>query len=155
MLEKLEVNTQRIEANTQTLNSYTQSIIKLENEIGQLAMAFSRREGGKLSSQPESNPRGQYMAESLNIHKNIPEHAQAMITLRSGKIIERISQTYETNPKPESTKAKEDQGIESEPIRPEPHYLPKVPFLEALKAPIPVEKKEGKIDEMLELFKQV
>ena len=56
--EKILKALERLEVNTQTLNSHTQSIAKLEIQIGQLATAVSRREGGKLPSQPESNPRG-------------------------------------------------------------------------------------------------
>ena len=48
------------------LNSHTQSIAQLEIQIGQLATAVSRREGEKLSSQFESNLRGQFMVESSN-----------------------------------------------------------------------------------------
>ena len=56
--EKVLKALERLEVNTQILNSHTQSIAKLEIQIGQLATAFSRREGEKLPSQPESNPRG-------------------------------------------------------------------------------------------------
>ena len=47
-----------LEMNTQLLHSHTQSIAKLETQIGQLATAFSRREEGKLPSQPINNPKG-------------------------------------------------------------------------------------------------
>ena len=56
--EKILKALERLEVNTQILNSHTQSIAKLETQIGQLATAFSRREEGKLPSQPENNPRG-------------------------------------------------------------------------------------------------
>ena len=81
------------------------------------------------------------------------------MTLRSGKVIKYTSKTNETDLKPltecESPKNKEDHKIENEPTVSKSSYLPKAPFLDALKAPIPVDKKEGRLDEMLELFKQV
>ena len=99
------------------------------------------------------------MIESSNTPEAFSEHAKSIMTLRSGKVIEHTSKTNETDPKPltkaKSPKNKEDLKIEKEPTAPESSYLPKAPFSDALKAPIPADKKGGKLDEMLELFKQV
>ena len=74
--------------NTQILHSHTQSIAKLETQIDQLVTAFNRREEEKLPSQPVSNPRRQYMAESSNTHETFSEHAKSIMILRNGKLIE-------------------------------------------------------------------
>ena len=157
--EKVLKALERIEVNTQTLNSHTQSIAKLEVQIGQLATAFNRREEGKLPSQPISNPKGQFMVESSNTLEPFSEHVKSIMTLRNGKVIEQASKSNKTDPKPstesEPSKTKADQKVGDEPITPEPLYLPKVSFSEALKAPIPADKKEEKLNEMMELFKQV
>ncbi|KAI5671162.1 hypothetical protein M9H77_11526 [Catharanthus roseus] len=62
---------------TQIVDSHTQSIAKLETQIGQLANAISRRYESKLPSHPIENSR-------TNYH----EQAQALITLRNGKLVD-------------------------------------------------------------------
>ncbi|KAI5683156.1 hypothetical protein M9H77_04384 [Catharanthus roseus] len=83
LFENLSDNSQqhatssRLEVKTQILDSHTQSIAKLETQIGQLANAISRREEGRLPSNPIENPR-------TNYH----EQAKAVITLRSRKEVD-------------------------------------------------------------------
>ena len=97
------------------------------------------------------------MIESSNTLEAFSEHAKSIMTLRSGKVIEHTSKINETDPKPlteaKSPKNKEDFKIKNEPTASESSYLPKVSFLDAVKAPIPANKKGGRLDEMLELFK--
>ena len=99
------------------------------------------------------------MVESSNTPEIISKHAKSIMTLRSGKVIEHTSKTNETNSRPltksESLKSKEDPKIENKPTALESPYLPKVPFSSFLKAPTPMDKKGGRLDEMLKLFKQV
>ena len=99
-----------------------QSIAELKIQIGQLATTFSRREGGKLPSQSESNPRGQIMVESSNALEIFSEHAKSIMTLRNGKVIKHTDKTSKTNPRP-LTKP-EDPKVENESIAPESPYLP-------------------------------
>ena len=135
--------------NTQILHSHTQSIAKLETQIGQLATAFNRREEGKLPSQPIINPKGQYMAESSTGPENFPEHAKSVITLRSGKTLDQPDPTQEVElAKPEKKNEEEKESIGQAPV-------PKAPFPSALESPLPLDKKNLKMNEMLELFKQV
>ena len=99
------------------------------------------------------------MAESSNAPKIFSEHSKSIMTLKSEKVIEHMSKTNETNPrpqtKPKSPKNKKDPKVENEPTAPESSYLPKASFLDVLKAPIPADKKGERLDEKLELFKQV
>ena len=89
------------------------------------------------------------MIESSNIPEVFSEHAKSIMTLRSGKVIEHTSKTNETDPKSltesKSPKNKEDLKIEKEPNAPETSYLPKASFTDALKAPIPADKKGGRL----------
>ena len=87
------------------------------------------------------------MAESSNTPKKFFEHAKSVMTLRSGKVLKQTSKTKETNPEPltksKPSKSKEDLKKEDELTASKILYLLKTPFLYALKAPIPVEKKGG------------
>ncbi|KAI5677588.1 hypothetical protein M9H77_08538 [Catharanthus roseus] len=65
------------ESMRQILDSHAQSITKLKTQIGQLADVISRRDEGKLPSNPIENPRANY-------HKQ----AKAVITLRNGKLVD-------------------------------------------------------------------
>ena len=95
------------------------------------------------------------MAESSNVPKIFSEHAKAIMTLRNGKTLEQPSQGSLTNSESSKKRKDEDLKIGDESIMQTPPCLPKALFPSALKAPIPMDKKEGKLDEMLELFKQV
>ena len=137
-----------LEEHTQILNSHTQSIAKLETQIGQLATALSRREEGKLPSQPISNPVRSYKAESSTSPANFPEQAKVVMTLRSGRTLNQPDLSQE-NKIAEPEKPSHAKG--KEPIDQTP--APKVPFPQALK--LPFEKTNVRMNEMLELFKQV
>ena len=73
------------------LCSHTQVITKLETQIGQLATALSKREEGKLPSQPIENSRGQFMIESSYALEIFSENTKLVMTLRNGKVIKQIS----------------------------------------------------------------
>ena len=100
-----------LEEHTQILNSHTQSITKLETQIGQLATALSRREEGKLPSQPISNPVRSYKAESSTSPANFPEQAKVVMTLRSRRTLNQpdLDQEHKTTEpeKPSHAKGKE------------------------------------------------
>ncbi|KAG5561632.1 hypothetical protein RHGRI_004630 [Rhododendron griersonianum] len=84
VLQKL----QGLESTNQQCNSNTHSIARLESQIGQLTNAFSKREEGKLPSQPVSNLRGQFQVDHQQAPNHYEEQAQAVIALRSGRVIE-------------------------------------------------------------------
>ena len=137
-----------LKVNTQVLHSHTQSIVKLEIQIGQLATTFNRREEGKLLGQPINNPKGQYRAESSTSSKNFVEQAKAIMTLRSEKILNQpdLSQKCEIAEPKRKNNERKKEPIDQAPI-------PKAPFPRALKFFLPLEKKNLKMNEMLELFK--
>ncbi len=79
---------QGLETIIQLVHSHTQSIAKLEFQMGQLANALNKREEEKLPSQPVSNPRGQYMAQENQLNTIHHEQANALTTLRSGRVVD-------------------------------------------------------------------
>ncbi|GAV92901.1 hypothetical protein CFOL_v3_36279, partial [Cephalotus follicularis] len=78
-LDGINKNTQKYD---QIIHSHTQSISKLETQIGQLADMMRKREESHLPSQVVKNPRNQAGQCSY------VEQAQAITTLRSGRVIE-------------------------------------------------------------------
>ena len=95
------------------------------------------------------------MAMSLNAPKIFPKHAKAIMTLRNGKTLQQPSQEPLTNPEPSKKKNDKDLKVGDEPIIQTPPFLPEAPFFSILKASIPTDKKGEKLNEILELFKQV
>jgi len=61
----------------QIVDSHSQSIAKLETQLGQLAIAISKREEGKLPSYSIENPKNQQF-----------EQLKAVMLLRGGKEVE-------------------------------------------------------------------
>ncbi|XP_057251679.1 uncharacterized protein LOC130591783 [Beta vulgaris subsp. vulgaris] len=132
------------------IDSHTHSISKLESQIGQLANALSKRDDGKLPSHSVENPK----------IKNY-EHVNAVMTLRNGKDVDNLV----------SGKKKHDNGFNTQENKiekenmdalspnvsksPDPiPYEPKVPYPQALELSYNP-KKDKKMDDILEIFKQV
>jgi hypothetical protein len=61
----------------------TQAISKLEMQMEQLTNHLGERDKGKLPSQSVNNPKACSIENSSN-----QEHVQAIVTLRSGKIVD-------------------------------------------------------------------
>ena len=77
------------------------------------------------------------------------------MTLQSGKVLEqpKRANTSKTQTQINLPNNKEDPKERDEPIS--PALALRVPFLSALETPLPSDKMEVKMNEMLELFKQV
>ena len=103
-----------------------------------------------MPSQPISNPKGHYMAESSTKPETFPEQAKSITTLRSGKILNQPDLTQKLElAKPEDEKNEERKEPISQAL------TPRAPFPKALESPVFLDKKSLKMNEMLELFKQV
>jgi hypothetical protein len=135
----------------------TQAISKLEMQMGQLANHLGERDKGKLPSQSVNNPKACSIENSSN-HK----HVQAIVTLRSGKRVD----NQVVDPEADHAKEEEPKGEkgdnqkegDAEPStatlvveEPPRTFVPKAPYPERLQAP----KKGGKLEDILEVFKQV
>jgi hypothetical protein len=64
----------------------TQAISKLEMQVGQLVNHLGEKDKGKLLNQPMNNPKACTIGNSSN-----QEHAHVIITLRSGRRVDKIS----------------------------------------------------------------
>jgi hypothetical protein len=137
----------------------TQAISKLEMQMGQLANHLGERDKGKLPSQAMNNPKA--CENSSN-----QEHVQAIVTLRSGKKVDNKvvnPEEAEEEEQKEKEEEKEEEGdnqkeadakpsIVTQDIKDPPKALvPKAPYPERLQAP----KNGGKLEDILEVFKQV
>jgi hypothetical protein len=137
----------------------TQAISKLEMQMGQLVNHLGERDKGKLPSQAVNNPKA--CGNSSN-----QEHVQAIVTLRSGKKVDNKvvnPEEAEEEEQKEKEEEKEEEGdnqkeadaepsIVTQDIKYPPRALvPKAPYPERLQAP----KNGGKLEDILEVFKQV
>jgi len=148
----------KLESQTQLLNSHSQSISKLETQVGQLANALNKRMEGTLPSQPVVNPKGHCMIDENTASSSKHDQVQAVTVLRSGKIVDNKveeKKDEESDPSKKSNQAK-DKGVVQDdiPISAVP-YAPKAPFPERLRESTQFGKQGEKIQDMLEIFKQV
>jgi hypothetical protein len=148
----------KLESQTQLLNSHSQSISKLETQVGQLANTLNRRMEGTLPSQPVVNPKGQYMIDENTVSNSQHDQFQAITVLRSGKTVDNKveeKKDEESEPSKWSNQAK-DKGVMQDGIpTSEVPYVPKAPFPKRLRESTQFGKQGEKIQDMLEIFKQV
>jgi hypothetical protein len=117
----------------ETINiQLAQSMTDFKDTLAKFTSALSFQEKGKFSSQPQQNPKGQYNSSASSSGSQHMDQVQSIITLHSGKVIEKpilkpcekddesISNGKE-GVKPEHCKEKTD----SPPILPFPHAMTK------------------------------
>ncbi|XP_058217337.1 uncharacterized protein LOC131328408 [Rhododendron vialii] len=166
-LQGLEATSCKLEANTQTVNSHTQSISKIEAQMGQLANALSRREEGRLPSQPIGNLKGQYAIENAQVNDPYHEQAKAVVTLRNGRVLDTRPEGNKGTLEESVTNSKSSEAtIDQSPLREDPFsppqssptpasYVPKAPFPTRLDSLSPLGKKGATIENMMKVFKQI
>jgi len=127
--------------------------------MGQMANTINKREDGTLPSQPVANPKGHYMVEGGTSHH---QQVLAITTLRSGRRVDNHVQEKEDeqlatpqNLQKEKGKQERSEASSSSAPTPEMPYEPRAPFPERLKAPSHFGKQGEKIQDMMEVFKQV
>jgi hypothetical protein len=157
MGEFMKMTSQSINDVRQSTMVNTQAISKLEMQMGQLANHLSERDKGKLPSQAVNNPKACNSGNSSN-----QEHVQAIVTLRSGKRVDNKVVNPEED-HAEEKEQKEEEGDNQKEGDAEPStvtpvvkelpraLVPKAPYPERLQAP----KNGGKLEDILEVFKQV
>ena len=132
-------------------------ITKLTSSIGNL-----QQEKGKLPSQPIQNPQGQNSLGVSGPSEGTFEHCKAVITLQSGKVVEKTIQTKEPTQESPSEWIREDEvsdkphvpntnDIDDQPEEDKSTHIPPAPYPHRLRAP----KKVNNHSEIYELFKQV
>jgi hypothetical protein len=127
--------------------------------MGQMANTLNKREDGTLPSQPVANPKGHYMVEGGTSHH---QQVLAITTLRSGRRVDNHVQENEDkqpatlqNLQKEKGKQERTEASSSSAPTPEMPYEPQAPFPKRLKAPFHFGKQGEKIQDMMEVFKQV
>ena len=133
------------------VDSHSQSIVKLETQLGQLAIAVGKREEEKLPSHPIQKPKGQQF-----------EQLKAVMVLRSGKEVDnKVSEKkHDKDERPKTMESDleitKENDPSSSPIVSDRTvtYEPRDPYPQALDAPFP-SKKDKQRDDILETFKQV
>jgi uncharacterized coiled-coil protein SlyX len=143
----------------QTMNSHSQAIAKLEVQMRQMANTINKREEGTLPSQPVANPKGHYMVEGGTSHH---QQVLAITTLQSGRragnhVQENEYKQLATPQNLQKKKSKQEKTKASSSFAPTPEmpYEPQAPFSKRLKAPSHFGKEGEKIQDMMEVFKQV
>ena len=126
-------------------------MLELKTSVEEIKARLNAREG-MLPAQPVPNPKTQCEISVPSSSNQHMEHAKAITTLRSGKIIEKSDPVKVSTPN-DPVSSKEDDGPstamnEKEPLK---EYRPVAPFPQRL---IPA-KPQDKYQEYLEVFKQV
>uniref|UniRef100_A0A2N9FDC3 Uncharacterized protein n=1 Tax=Fagus sylvatica TaxID=28930 RepID=A0A2N9FDC3_FAGSY len=116
----------------------TQAIVKLENQMGQLAKQMTKKEKGKFPSQPIPNPKGQFVIGNSSSSTQEQEHVQSVVTLRSGRLVNnQVSMSVEDDL---VRSEKEERTLSLELLLP---------------ARLATPKKGAQFGDILEVFKQV
>jgi len=117
----------------ETINTQNaQTMADLKDTFAKFTPTFSFQEKGKFPSQPQQNPKGQYNAHTSSSGSQHMDQVQSVITLYSGKVIEKlILEPYEKDDesisegkewvKPEHCKEKTNSPL----VLPFPHAMTK------------------------------
>jgi hypothetical protein len=98
---------------SKTINTQlTQSMTDCKDTLAKFTSALSFQEKGKFPSQPQQNPKGQYNANASSSRSQHMDQVKSVITLRSGKVIEKL--TLEPCEKDDEVISEGKEGVESE-----------------------------------------
>jgi hypothetical protein len=149
----------KADSQNQIMNSHSQSIAKLEVQMRQMANTLNHMEAGELPSQLVASLKGNYMVEA-----STSNHQQmlAINTLGGGRMVdnhvqEKVNEQTEIPQNLQKDTGKQVNTKASSPSAPTPEILnePWVPFPKRLKEPSHFGKQGKKIQDMVEVFKQV
>ena len=138
-IEKQEtVNTQL----AQTMTDFKDTLVKFTS-------ALNFQEKGKFSSQPYQNPKGQYNANASSSGSQHMDQVKSVITLHSGKVIEKP--ILEPCEKDDELISEGKEGVDSEQCKEKIDSQPTLPFPHAMTK----QRKVNHNSEIFETFKQV
>jgi hypothetical protein len=124
-------------------------MIDFKDTLAKLTSALSFQEKGKFPSQPQQNPKGQYNANASSSGSQHMDQVKSVITLRSGKVIEKpILEPYEND---DESISEGKEGVESEHCKEKTDSPPTLPFPHAMTK----QRKVNHNSEIFETFKQV
>jgi hypothetical protein len=121
----------------------------LKDALAKFTSALSFQEKGKFPSQPQQNPKGQYNANASSSGSQHMDQVKSVITLRSGKVIEKP--TLEHCEKDDELISEGKEGVESEHFKEKTNFPPALPFPHAMTK----QRKVNHNSEIFEIFKQV
>jgi len=97
----------------ETINTQlAQSIIDFKDTLAKFTYTLSFQEKGKFSSQPQQNPKGQYNSSARSSGSQHMDQVQSIITLHSGKVIEKL--IFEPCKKDDESISKGKEGVKPE-----------------------------------------
>jgi hypothetical protein len=101
-----------------------------KDTLAKFTSTLSFQEKGKFSSQPQQNPNGQYNANASSSGSQHMDQVQSVITLRSGKVIEKP--ILETCEKDDESISKGKEGVKPEHCKEKTDSPPVLPFPHAM-----------------------
>jgi hypothetical protein len=121
----------------------------LKDALAKFTSALSFQEKGKFPSQPQQNPKRQYNANASSFGSQHMDQVKSVITLRSGKVIEKP--TLEPCEKDDELIFEGKEGVESEHCKENIDSSSTLPFLHAMTK----QRKVNHNSEIFKTFKQV
>jgi hypothetical protein len=121
----------------------------LKDALAKFTYALNFQEKGEFPSQPQQNPKEQYNSSASSSRSQHMDQVKSVITLRSGKVIEKP--ILEPCEKDDEIISEGKEGVESEHCKEKTDSPPAFPFPHAM-------TKQRKVDhnsEIFETFKQV
>ena len=120
-----------------------------KDTLEKFTSALSFQEKGKFPSQPQQNPKGQYNVNTSSSGSQHMDQAKLVITLRSGKVIEKL--ILEPCEKDYELISKGKEGVESERYKEKIDSPPELSFSHSMTK----QRKVNHNSEIFETFKQV
>jgi len=134
----------------ETINTQlAQSMTDFKDTLSKFTSALIFQWKGKFPSQPQQNPRGQYNANASSFGSQHIDQVKSVITLRSGKVIEKP--TLEPCEKDDESMYEGKEGVESEYCKEKTDSSPALPFPHVMTK----QRKVNHNSEIFETFKQV
>jgi hypothetical protein len=115
----------------ETINTQNaQTMADIKDALAKFTSTLSFQEKGKFPSQPQQNPKGQYNANASSSRSQHMDQVKSVITLRSGKVIEKP--TLELCEKDDELISEGKEGVESEHCKEKTDSPPALPFPHAM-----------------------
>jgi hypothetical protein len=124
-------------------------MIDLKDTLAKFTSALSFQEKGKFSSQPQQNPKGQYNSSASSFGSQHMDQVKSVITLRSGKVIEKP--ILEPCEKEDEVVSEGKEGVGPEHCKEKTDSLPTLPFSHVMTK----QRKVNHNSEIFETFKHV
>jgi hypothetical protein len=132
----------------ETINTQNaQTITDLKDALAKFTYTLSFQEKGKFPSQPQQNPKGQYNANASSSGSQHMDQVKSVITLRSGKVIEKT--ILEPCEKDDELISEGKEGIAFEHCKEKTDSLPALQFPHAMTK----QRKVNRNSEIFETFK--